>query len=1067
MFMDHFLAGAALMHLDCPHCGKTLEYSGIRPLFCAYCGKGMAQSKLDSTAAFPADASTPSPDSFEANAEPEVEAVGAYRLIKPLGAGGMGTVYEAVEVGTERRVALKLIAAEHAASQDALERFRREGRLASAIAHPRCVFVLAADEQAGRPYIVMELMPGATLKDLVEQRGALPPQEAIAKILDVIDGLREAHRLGVIHRDVKPSNCFLDKNGRVKIGDFGLSKSLVLDAHLTRTGSFVGTPLFASPEQVRGEGVDQKSDVYSVAATLYCLLTGRAPFQGSDAAITLVRIASDPVPPMRTLRPALPQALDDVVLRGLERDRLRRWANLDELREALLPFVPGQLAAPPQGLRFGAFLIDYFTLVTINLAIGMVIWVTQGIELGNPRTSVNPWQLGLGMLLWALWWGLSESMWSCSLGKWLLGLRVRNKAGTARAAPSQIALRLLVFYVLANLGSLPFYSFVVVQEQLTPQEHLTLTLLLGLLFYPLEAVGIALIVCTMRWTNGYRGLHEFASGTRVVRLPAHQKRRSVGSDKLNQTLTHPAGLPQRIGAYAVKGALRYTPEAKVLLGEDATLQREVLIYLRPVTEPPTDAARRELSRPTRLRWLAGSQDETERWDAFMSPPGRSLRDLVNGSGSLPWSEVRPLLEQLAAELNTAGKDDTVPAILAVDQVRVQSNGQVQLLDWPLRDEDSQPTLGAPQQQALSFLGHVAVLALEGRPWRPDDPRNPRHCVRAPVPEHAASLLAPLLGLEKPYRNIKDFECELAATAERPTEVTRGRRAAQLAVLTLLVFFAMCGCMMPAGLALGFASVMAYSVKTELASATLKDLEQGAWRDFALSTVNPDLNARLCGFVQLDADLQLRDQLQKHSESNKRELQARYDAMSWPMRQTVRAVEKSVQQAVEQQKAQVRVDLKGMPANLGDFRLKANWHLSAKNQVHLDPQPLATMFTITTGFWLAVWVIWAFLWRGGLSYRWLGLSLVRANGRKAARWQCALRALLVWAPVVGLWMASLWLEVWYWSAWPASAEDSWLLWLSWGLWWVAMMLLAAYACLAILYPRRTVHDWMTGIYLVPR
>src|SRR5262249_55375711 len=185
------------------------------------------------------------------------------------GSGGMGTVYEAKGEHTGQRVAVKLLAAPFAAQSHSLERFRQEGQLASLIAHPRCVFVLAADEEAGRPYIVMELMPGDTLRDLIERRGPLPPAEAVAKILDVIDGLREAHRLGILHRDVKPSNCFLLPDGRVKVGDFGLSKSLAADTGLTQTGTFLGTVLYASPEQVRGEGIDYAADVYSVCATLY------------------------------------------------------------------------------------------------------------------------------------------------------------------------------------------------------------------------------------------------------------------------------------------------------------------------------------------------------------------------------------------------------------------------------------------------------------------------------------------------------------------------------------------------------------------------------------------------------------------------------------------------------------------------------------------------------------------------------------------------------------------------------------------------------------------------------
>jgi serine/threonine protein kinase len=175
--------------------------------------------------------------------------IGSYRRIRLLGAGGMGKVYEAEEIATGRRVALKLIAPENVSSADALIRFRREGRLAATLTHPRCVFVLRADEEAGQPYLVLELMPGKTLKDLVEKQGPLSVANAVAKMCDVMEGLGAMHQLGMIHRDVKPANCFLDADGRVKIGDFGLARALLRgDSNLTGTGVFVGTPLFASPE---------------------------------------------------------------------------------------------------------------------------------------------------------------------------------------------------------------------------------------------------------------------------------------------------------------------------------------------------------------------------------------------------------------------------------------------------------------------------------------------------------------------------------------------------------------------------------------------------------------------------------------------------------------------------------------------------------------------------------------------------------------------------------------------------------------------------------------------------
>src|SRR6516225_2297037 len=332
------------MYLECPHCAHRLEFTGDPPSFCAYCGKALAQ-----TVALPSDSIDPSATRPFSGAATKgrpspPSSLGGYRILKRLGGGGVGEVYEAEEAASGQHVALKVIAPECAASEIAIERFRQEGRLASLISHPRCVFVLAADEEAGRPYIVMELMSGTTLQEWVEQNGPMPVQDAVAKILDVIEGLQEAHKLGVVHRDVKPSNCFLLADGRVKIGDFGLSKSLVSGADLTKTGTFLGTLLYAAPEQIKGERVDYRTDVYAVAATLYFLLAGEAPFRGKDAAATLARTVSESPTPLRRQRPEVPAALEKVIRRGLERSPERRWRTLDDFCAALLRFVPRQLS---------------------------------------------------------------------------------------------------------------------------------------------------------------------------------------------------------------------------------------------------------------------------------------------------------------------------------------------------------------------------------------------------------------------------------------------------------------------------------------------------------------------------------------------------------------------------------------------------------------------------------------------------------------------------------------------------------------------------------------------------
>ena len=303
------------MQTDCPRCRRVLEYSGDRPSYSAYCGSPLEKGPqwaatppahgggADLDATTDPDATPPlSPvltetveyRSTRSAAGPDgteefPDRIAGYRLLRKLGSGGMGTVFEAEDEAHAQRVAIKLIGRDHIASAEAVERFRQEGKLASAVTHPRCVFVLAVDEHQGDPYIVMELMPGTTLQNLVQKTGPLEPADAIVKIFDVIEGLQQFHGRGLIHRDVKPSNCFLESGGRVKIGDFGLSKSLEGGAELTRTGTFVGTPLYASPEQIKRDAVDERTDVYSVAATLYYLLSGHPPVQAKDAAEALAQ----------------------------------------------------------------------------------------------------------------------------------------------------------------------------------------------------------------------------------------------------------------------------------------------------------------------------------------------------------------------------------------------------------------------------------------------------------------------------------------------------------------------------------------------------------------------------------------------------------------------------------------------------------------------------------------------------------------------------------------------------------------------------------------------------------
>ncbi len=758
------------MQVVCAKCSRTLEFSGARPSFCAYCGQPLPGSTLDplgggGEATQVAARSVGTADSAPAN-------LGGYRLLRRLGEGGMGTVYEAEETASGRRVALKLIAPDFATSEDALERFRQEGRIASMVTHPRCVFVHAVDEDAGRPYIVMELMPGDTLKDLVDDRGPLPPDDAIAKALDVIDGLQEAHRLEVIHRDVKPSNCFLEADGRVKVGDFGLAKSLVKEGHLTRTGAFVGTPHYASPEQVRGEPIDRRTDVYSVAATLFYLLTGRPPFHGQDGAATLARIVSDPPPSLRSLRPDLPAALDRAVLRGLERDRDRRYPDLESFRLALLALVPNPLTLPGLARRAAAYVADLAMLwLAVRAAFALSAVLLRGPDTAEQRAGVLALGRGLALGLLLAYFTVSEHVWGCSLGKALARLRVCTTRWIDPPGWGKAGLRALLFCGLVHLGWLATALLLLLRagEARTAAEWEALASGTDLwLTWGWAVVGGGLVCSTMRAANSYRGLHEALSGTRVAELPALGRGEALlgtggwllsflHSRRLDRGSGQAGPLPERVGGFAVRGALKWAQQEKVVLGEDPSLGRRVFLWLRPTGAPPLDAARRDVSRRTRLRWLGRGRQGELQWDAILAPSGCPLPDFIHSEGTLDWAEVRTLLAELAGELSAACADATLPPALTTAHVWVQPNGRVQLADISLTaGPQEKSSAGTSQERALSLLRQVAVLALEGQSRPPGEANRP---TRAWLPEGGAAVVNRLLGAG--HATVEGFRDELA------------------------------------------------------------------------------------------------------------------------------------------------------------------------------------------------------------------------------------------------------------------------------------------------------------------
>ncbi len=260
---------------------------------------------------------------------------GRYKLDALLASGGMAQVWQGTDEVLRRQVAVKVLHPHLAADATFVERFRQEAVAAARLAHPGIVAIYDTCSEDGAEAIVMELVVGRTLRDRLDDQEPIDPWQSAGLAAQVAEALDAAHRGGLVHRDIKPANVLLSADGRVKVADFGIAKAIA-DADLTQPGLMVGTAKYLAPEQVRGEAVDARTDIYSLGVVLYEMLCGRPPFVAdTDAATALARLQRDPLRP-RQVRAGVPKALEEVVCRAMAREPDDRYATAADLRAALL-----------------------------------------------------------------------------------------------------------------------------------------------------------------------------------------------------------------------------------------------------------------------------------------------------------------------------------------------------------------------------------------------------------------------------------------------------------------------------------------------------------------------------------------------------------------------------------------------------------------------------------------------------------------------------------------------------------------------------------------------------------
>ena len=1004
----------------CPVCGTELPV-GTPASQCPRCllkvGLGSATGSAPETGETAPPAPTPQPPRRPVPGQ----TFGHYRIVRLLGEGGMGASFEADDLETGRRLALKVLT--HALdSAEARRRFFREGRLAASINHPHSVYVFGTEEIEGTPVIAMELMAGGTLADRVKAQGPRPVGEAVDCVLQIIAGLEAAQAVGILHRDIKPSNCFVDGDGTVKVGDYGLSisKSAPWDSTLTVAGAFLGTPAFCSPEQLRGDELSARSDIYSVGVTLYYLLTGQTPFQASNVVQLLATVLERPAESPAKSRPGIPQGLCQIVLRCLEKDPGERFKTYADLRDALIPYSSTAPVPAGLGLRFLAGCIDSLLLIFPQVA-STVLWVGSWDALVRPDVYQNPkfiLAVFTNLVMASLYYGILEGHWGRSLGKAICRLRVvradRNPPGVLRAslrAALFIGASLLPAGVLSSVG----YDWT---RGVSNWKAAPLTLA--------QPAVMALMFIAARRRNGFAGLHDLATWTRVVlRLEAPGRPAFSAAES---ALPNTDALPC-IGPYHVLGPVSERTDQGLLLGYDGRLLRRVWIRQLPPDTPPVAGSLRQLARPGRLRWLSGQRAPTESWDAYEALTGKPLVELI--AEKPPWPQVRFWLLDLAEELRAAEQDGSLPATLSLDQVWITGENRAKLLDFPVSGAlpmaSERETPLTPQE----FLRHVALSALAGRPAVTEAGRTVD--LARPLALHARELLNTLT----PASGLAELVTKLKAAQQRIASVTRARRFGLLAGCAVVPLF---------GLATAAFGMVLFGRLTQTYPdyAVLNQcLLHWDWLDRQVRSGRADLTSRRDGFEVYIAG-------RFRSAITNAEAWNSFYAAGWIAPRHRRLAENILAghppptpAEYAAAEAQVVAEFKGSPDQA-----------ALKVRQAMKPTTVGLILGYVYGVFLVILPSWlaSLCFRGGAMLHLLGIAVVKHDGSRASRGRVLWRNVLASLPFLLAPLAPMLPAM---AMGPTAAVCT------------VIAGLGALALASALLPERSLQDRLAGTWLVPK